>query len=258
MVNNAFLIEQIKSKQAENKLGDLEGFRATMNKHFEQYKSVDQIKLQGQAQATLASILELANQVQNISLILVGIKKEGLQGPDVALEVLSKSVDEVHQLAQVLSHTLEVCWREEEKARYLNFENTSIQVQLFGSFIPICLELMAESLKSCTPGMKKKKNQAFDDLKSQVIKPLKDLFTVISGHFAKVSDRFSQMPDYIQENVSLQGLSDNEQLVKYAKEKRIAMTNKEVRASYDKFKDLALKLSKRYAQFGGQLKGLNP
>jgi hypothetical protein len=48
---------------------------------------------------------------------------------------------------------------------------------LFGSYIPFTMELFSKCLNSAMPNMKKKKDEIFEDLKKQVVKPLKDLAT---------------------------------------------------------------------------------
>jgi hypothetical protein len=58
---------------------------------------------------------------------------------------------------------------------------------IMGAFLPLCFELTAESLKSCTPNMKKKKDASFDDLKAQVIKPMKECVGLIKKFFADCS-----------------------------------------------------------------------
>lgn len=63
---------------------------------------------------------------------------------------------------------------------------------IFGAFMPLVLELTSESLKSCTPNMKKKKDPSFDELKTSVIKPLKECMTLIKNHFAQCSSAWNE------------------------------------------------------------------
>ena len=73
----------------------------------------------------------------------------------------------------------------------------SISIILFSSYVPFVFEQLADALKSATPNMKKKKDEVFTQLKSQIIKPFKDLTTSVKDKFTEFatfwSDR-SQVP----------------------------------------------------------------
>ena len=69
----------------------------------------------------------------------------------------------------------------------LCIDEQSTEIMIFGAFMPLILELASESLKSCTPNMKKKKDPSFDELKTNVIKPLKECVGIIKNHFAQCS-----------------------------------------------------------------------
>lgn len=52
------------------------------------------------------------------------------------------------------------------------------------AYMPLALELCSEALKCCSPNMKKKKDEVFDQLKSQIMKPLKDLTAILKDYFS--------------------------------------------------------------------------
>jgi hypothetical protein len=103
--------------------------------------------------------------------------------------------------------------------------------------------------------MKKKKDQSFDDLKSQILKPLKDMVNLFKDY---LSDRqnFWQTQS-TQDLVVLQDqFYPHPKLLSYLKEKRVQQVNKEYKASCERLKDLCDKLSKKYGQLSSSLRGL--
>ena len=61
---------------------------------------------------------------------------------------------------------------------------------MFASFMPYIMELLGETLRSNAPNMKKKSDPAFDELKTSVVKPLKDITLLFRDHFQAISDAF--------------------------------------------------------------------
>lgn len=49
----------------------------------------------------------------------------------------------------------------------------STRITLLGSYFPFLLEQLSECAKSATPNMKKKKAAEFDEVKTNILKPLK-------------------------------------------------------------------------------------
>jgi hypothetical protein len=55
---------------------------------------------------------------------------------------------------------------------------------MLGAFMPLALELCSEALKNCSPNMKKKKDLVFDELKANIMKPLKEIANLFKDYFA--------------------------------------------------------------------------
>ena len=64
-----------------------------------------------------------------------------------------------------------------------------------GSVIPMVFEILSESLKQCSPNMKKKKDPSFDELKSNVIKPLKEIVVSFKVYFENVAQYYAEQKD---------------------------------------------------------------
>lgn len=71
-------------------------------------------------------------------------------------------------------------------------EVASILIMVLAGFVPMNLELLSDSLKLCTPNMKKKKDPSFDELKSAVSKPLKEMVNSIKTFFADAAAAWAE------------------------------------------------------------------
>ena len=83
--------------------------------------------------------------------------------------------------------------------------------------MPLALELCSECLKICSPNMKKKKDVVFDELKSTIMKPLKDLPTLFKDYFASRSAIWAPT-DFALLNESF---FSHPKILSYIKEKRL-------------------------------------
>ena len=88
---------------------------------------------------------------------------------------------------------------------------------LLAAFMPLALELCSECLKICSPNMKKKKDAVFDELKSNIMKPLKDLSTLFKDYFASRGTIWAPQ-DFAALNESF---FSHPKILTYIKEKRL-------------------------------------
>ena len=109
------------------------------------------------------------------------IKKEERPGPEVAKiakEVIEKTSEQIKELKTKLQSLTEKLSASQDDS-----EVHTLAIILFGGYVPLAIETCSESLKACTPNMKKKKDASFDQLKAEVIKPLKEVCSSIKEHF---------------------------------------------------------------------------
>ena len=87
-----------------------------------------------------------------LSLTFLGIKKEDRPGQEVAEEILQNAAEEVKQMKETMADFIKYIMAEESN------EVHSTLFMMLGAFMPLALELCSETLKNCTPNMKKKKD----------------------------------------------------------------------------------------------------
>lgn len=223
----------------------------------EQRKQLAHSSVQASDPAYLVDIFEMALEMQDLSFGFLAIRKEDRAGPEVASELVAKNQEQVAKLQAKMKETL-AKWT----SQHGDIEMASILLQIAGCYLPFVIEGLSDSLKLATPNMKKKKDPAFDELKTQVIKPLKELNTQLKDFFSGLSAWFNdqaQLPLIGPEpSKFFTQITDNEKLLHSMESKRLEQVNKEYKASLDKLKDMAEKVSKRFQALGQQAKGFNP
>ena len=90
--------------------------------------------------------------------------------------------------------------------------------------------------------MKKKKDPLFDELKSSIMKPLKDLITLFKDYFVSRATVWAPV-DFASLN---EPFFSNPKMLSYLKDKRMQQVNKEYKASCERFKELTDKVGKKY------------
>lgn len=137
-------------------------------------------------QQTFTSLIIIAYLFNSLSATFIKIKKEERAGPEVANEIVNETKDNVQKLKEVLQE-----FTKSRSNNIVSVDDQSTEIMIFGAFMPLLIELTSESLKSCTPNMKKKKDPAFDELKSSIMKPLKECVGIIKNHFSECSSAWS-------------------------------------------------------------------
>ena len=84
------------------------------------------------------------------------IKKEERPGPEVAKEIIEKNSEGIKELIKSVQSFDFMTNNTEFK------EIQSLLIIFFGGFIPLAIESCSDSIKACTPNMKKKKDASFD------------------------------------------------------------------------------------------------
>lgn len=92
--------------------------------------------------------------------------------------------------------------------------------------------------------MKKKKDTIFDQLKSEIMKPLKDIPTQFKDYFGSRAAIWAPQ-DFASLN---EQFFSHPKIASYLKEKRLQQVNKEYKASCERFKELTDKVGKKYGQ----------
>ena len=113
-----------------------------------------------------------------------------------------------------------------------------------GSVLPMVIEILSDSLKLCSPNMKKKKDPAFDELKANIVKPLKEMVMSFKMYFEMVAQHYSEQKE--KDLFTEADLQMPDELIAYLKNQRLGQINKEHKLSMERFRDLADKLGKRY------------
>ena len=96
-----------------------------------------------------------------MSMALLIIKKEDRAAADLAKDVIDAIGGRIEELTKTVASQMEVV-----SAHQNDNQSASNTVVLFTAFVPLLLEMLADSLKSVTPNMKKKKDEVFTTLKS--------------------------------------------------------------------------------------------
>jgi len=123
-------------------------------------------------------------------------------------------------------------------------KDVSEQILIMGSVLPMVFEILSESLKACAPNMKKKKDPAFDELKANVVKPLKEVVNSFRFYFEKVAQYYAEQKE--KDLFTEAELQMPDELIAYLKDQRLGQINKEYKSSMERFRDLADKLAKKY------------
>jgi len=123
-----------------------------------------------------------------------------------------------------------------------------------GSVLPMIFDLVSESLKGCTPNMKKKKAPEFDELKAKVIKPMKEMVNSFKNFFESISQFYAE---FKEKDLFSEEEAVPEELLAYLKQQRLRSINKEYKSSMDRFRDISDKLAKRYQALAVQSKGFS-
>jgi len=116
------------------------------------------------------SMTALITSLQELAMTLCLFKKGEMAGPEVAkklIELMPASISKVESCVKDFS-------AQSLKNLQASSPQSSLEIQLFGSFVPFTVEFLGEALRTASPNMKKKKDPSFDDLKKQVIKPIKE------------------------------------------------------------------------------------
>lgn len=195
---------------------------------------------------SFTNMVKFSHELLVLSMVLQQVRKEDRPGPEVAKEVLEKVTPMIEKV------------KLSAQATQVNFEKNkdiSEQILIMGSVLPMVIELLSESLKLSTPNMKKKKDPAFDELKANVIKPLKEVVNSFRFYFEKVAQYYAEQKE--KDLFTEAELQMPDELIAYLKDQRLGQINKEYKSSMERFRDLAEKLGKRYQVMASQLKGFN-
>lgn len=184
-----------------------------------------------------------------LSVKFLQIAKEDRPGPEVAKEILAQTKDQVSALKALVAEKLELL-----AALRGDGGVASVLIMILAGFMPMNLELLSDSVKACTPNMKKKKDPSFDELKSGVIKPLKEVVTSVKDFFAGAATLWTeraQVSLFPAEDATAavdfaKAITDNADILGTLENKRIQQLNKEHAATVARFKDLNEKAAKRY------------
>ena len=195
---------------------------------------------------SFTNMVKFSHDLLVLCMVLQQVRKEDRPGPEVAKEVLEKVAPMIEKV------------KLSAQATQVNFEKNkdiSEQILMMGSVLPMVIELLSESLKLSTPNMKKKKDPAFDELKANVIKPLKEVVNSFRLYFEKVAQYYAEQKE--KDLFTEAELQMPDELIAYLKDQRLGQINKEYKSSMERFRDLAEKLGKRYQVMASQLKGFN-
>ena len=143
---------------------------------------------------------------------------------------------------------------------------------VYGLYFSNHLDLLGDVLKHCTPNLKKKKDEAIDKFKDQIIKAIKQLLESQSAFFAELSQFFSEKQsvelvgpedlattvEFFKSMTEVDRDQDAKKITEFFEKKRVAQMNKEYKASVARFKDTTASFSKRFANLKQQNKGFNP
>ena len=117
-----------------------------------------------------------------MSQALLVIKKEDRAAADLAKDVIDAIGGKIEELTKAVASQMEVI-----SVNQNDNQSASNTIVLFTAFVPLIFDMLSDSLKSVTPNMKKKKDEVFTTLKSQIIKPFKEMASSLNVAFTAIA-----------------------------------------------------------------------